>query len=353
MQATPGRTRPSVPVELGASASRLLVFMISLAPTYLAAQNRTAPPANPGAATLAQAVQTQSVPAPAGSAERGSIAIVSLDSKEPGSAAMVTGALQVSNGKAMIASSGAITSGTATTEVTLPRRGMLRICASTTVKLATDASVPAGEVPGLMMTLDHGALEASFATGRNSDIVLTPDFRILIGSPGAANVKLRLGQHGDTCIDNAGINAPYVLVTSVFDGSVYRVQPGQRVMLQHGSLHEVVDQEKEPCGCPEPPKPNSNEFPLAQSAGLAPLAPPGPPGKVPDNAPAGATDTFVFKSGHAQADPPPPVPIKATPHKKTKGSKAVVSANNEETTQKKPGFFGRMGHFFRRLFGAE
>ena len=94
----------------------------------------------------------------------------------------------------------------------------------------------------------------------------------MIGGPGAADVKLRLGQHGDTCVDNAGINAPYVLVTSVFDGSVYRVQPGQRVMFQHGSLFEVVDQEKEPCGCPEPPKPNSNEFPLAQSAGLAPLA---------------------------------------------------------------------------------
>ena len=70
-------------------------------------------------------------------------------------------------------------------------------------------------------------------------------------------------------------NAPYVLVSSVFDGGAYRVQPGQRVMFQHGSLHEVVDQEKEPCGCP-PPVRTSNEFPLAQSEGLAPLAPPAP-----------------------------------------------------------------------------
>ena len=296
-----------------------------------------------------QAIPVQSQPSQSGPSEKGPVAIVSLDSKEPGSAAMVTGALQVANGKAMIASSGAVTSGAATTEVTLPHRGVLRVCASTTVKLATDASVPAGEVPGLMMSLDHGAIEASFATGRNSDIVLTPDFRILIGSPGAADVKLRLGQHGDTCVDNAGINAPYVLVTSVFDGSVYRVQPGQRVMFQHGSLLEVVDQEKEPCGCPEPPKPNSNEFPLAQSAGLAPLAPPGPPGVTPAGAPTGATDTFVFKSGQAQADPPP-VPVKATSHK---ARKAVVSAPKEETTQKKPNFLTRMGHFFRRLFGAE
>ena len=137
----------------------------------------------------------------------------------------------------------------------LPHRGVLRVCASTTVKLAADSSVPAGETPGLMMAMDHGAVEASFATGRNSDILLTPDFRILIGGPGAAEVKVRLGQHGDTCVDNAGVNAPYVLVTSVFDGGDYRVQPGQRVMFQHGSLHEVVDSEKEPCGCPPPPQP--------------------------------------------------------------------------------------------------
>ena len=182
----------------------------------------------------------------------------------------------------MIAANGTITSGATTTEVTLPHRGVLRVCASTTVKLAADSSVPQGEVPGLMMVMDHGAVEASFATGRNSDVLLTPDFRILIGGPGAADVKVRLGQHGDTCVDNAGANAPYVLVTSVFDGGVYRVQPGQRVMFQHGSLYAVVDQEKEPCGCPAPLQPNSNEFPLAQSAGLALRLPnPGPPGRVP------------------------------------------------------------------------
>ena len=274
----------------------------------------------------------------------GPIAIVSLDSKEPGSAAMVTGALQVSGGKAMIASNGAITSGARTTDVTLPRRGVLRVCAATTVKLTTDASVPAGDMPGLMMVLDHGAVEASFATGRNSDILLTPDFRILIGGPGSADVKLRLAQHGDTCIDNAGINAPYVLVTSVFDGSVYRVQPGQRVMFQHGSLREVVDQEKEPCGCPEAPRPGTNDFPATISAGLAPPPAPGPPGVS-----VGGAETFSYSgTDHSQTDtvaqaaPPPPPAASADRPKKHRSSGST-----------KPTFFARVGHFFRRLFGAE
>ena len=72
-------------------------------------------------------------------------------------------------------------------------------------------------------------------------------------------------------MDNSGVNGPYVVVSSVFEGGAYRVQPGQRVMFQHGSLHEVVDQEKESCGCP-PSAPKGNEFPLAQSMGLAPTA---------------------------------------------------------------------------------
>src|SRR5580693_1802878 len=185
------------------------------------------------------------------------IAIVPLDAANRDHA-QVSGGLQIINGTAFILNNGTVTSGSMTTNVVLPRRGTLRVCASTSVHLSADSSVPAGEAPGLMMALDHGAMEASFATGRNSDILLTPDFRILIGGPGSAEVKVRLGQHGDTCVDNSGADAPYVLVTSVFDGGAYRVQPGQRVMFQHGSLEAVVDQEKEPCGCPQEPRPGSN-----------------------------------------------------------------------------------------------
>src|SRR5579859_4784710 len=253
----------------------------------VSAQQPAAPVQQPAPAVAPTPQQTTQTPGSAspgaqfGPTQSGPIAIVSLDSKDLSSAALVTGALQVANGRAMIATNGAITAGANTTDVMLPHRGVLRVCAATTVKLAADASVPQGEVPGLMMVLDHGAVEASFATGRNSDVLLTPDFRILIGGPGAADVKVRLGQHGDTCVDNAGVNAPYVLVTGVFDGGIYRVQAGQRVMFQHGSVNAVVDQERESCGCPAPARPNSNDFPEAQSAGLSPLPPPGPPGVTP------------------------------------------------------------------------
>jgi hypothetical protein len=274
------------------------------------------------------------------------IAIVSIDSSNPGQAATVTGALEVTGGKAIIAASGSITSGGETTRVLLPHRGELRVCASTTVKLAADSTVPAGDTPGLLMAMDHGAVEASFATGRNSDILLTPDFRILIGGPGAAEVKVRLGPQGDTCVDNAGVNAPYVLVSSVFEGGAYRVQPGQRVMFQHGSLHEVVDQEKEPCGCP-PAAPKGNEFPLAQSEGLAPLPKPAPSPEVYRDAPTQPIEPLVYKGAdHA----PQAVALPASAIQANAGAAQAVKPSADK---KKSGFFSKVGRFFRRIFGAE
>ncbi len=272
------------------------------------------------------------------------IAIVPLGGKA-GAAATVTGALEVTGDKAMIAASGSVTSGKATTDVTLPQRGVLRVCAATTVKLAADTSVPKDEKPGLLMALDHGALEADFATGRNSDMVLTPDFRILISGPGKADVKVRLGRQGDTCVDNAGVNAPYVLVSSLFEGGVYRVQPGQRVMFEHGSLRTVVDKEKEPCGCPPAAKPGTNEFPLAQSEGLAPLAKPIPAEK---GAPPETHLPLVYNSAEHAPRPAARAQVEA-PGAPTAG---VVAPAKQHAAKHKRGFFRTIGRFFKRIFGA-
>jgi len=339
----------SVPGILAVAAALVLVPGLAAqqappiepAPTQQAAPAPAVPPVPQSDSAAQQPAAPVRTEPEGGAIAPRPVAIVPLDSKIPGAAAEVTGGLQVVNGRAFIAASGAITAGNDTTQVTLPYRGTLRICASTTVKLAADSSVPAGEVPGLMMAMDHGAVEASFATGRNSDILMTPDFRILIGGPGAAEVRVRLGPNGDTCVDNAGVNAPYVLVTSVFEGGDYRVQAGQRVMFQHGSLHEVVDQEKEPCGCPPATK-SPNDFPLAQSEGLAPLATPAPsPEAKPGNEPQTSATLAYNAADHTPkaADAAPAAPAAAP---------AVVPP-----AQKKPSFFNRVGRFFKRIFGAE
>lgn len=277
------------------------------------------------------------------------IAIVPIDSSNPDNAATVTGALEVTGGRAMIAASGTITSGNQTTPVMLPHRGELRVCALSSVKLAAESGSSAGETPGLLMAMDRGAVEMSFATvadQKNADTLLTPDFRILIGGPGSADVKVRLGREGDTCVDNSSVNGPYIVVSSVFDGGVYRVQPGQRVMFQHGSLHEVVDQEKESCGCP-PPAPAGNEFPVAQSMGLAPAPKAAPMPAASGQAQAQNVPPLVYRSAeHAQAVQIPEQTTQAA-------TAAATPAKPKPATQKKPGFFSRVGRFFRRIFGAE
>ena len=130
--------------------------------------SQPAAPGPPAAASQSQPTTPQpSAPAPPSQpASSFPIAIVPLDLAHPDQGPKVSGTFQVSNGKAIVNSGAEVTSGPETTQVELPRRGVLRICASTTVHLASDTSVPAGETPGLMMALDHGAVEADFATGR-------------------------------------------------------------------------------------------------------------------------------------------------------------------------------------------
>jgi hypothetical protein len=285
--------------------------------------------------------------AQASAKEANAIAVVQLGNQSPGAVPTVTGPVTFVGEKAILPTSGEIAAGSETTQVVMPHRGILRVCATTSVKLAADSSVPSGGTPGLLMALDHGAVEISFATGRDTDILLTPDFRLGIGGPGARDVKVRLGSNGDTCVDNSGTNAPYVLITSVFDGSEYRVEGGQHVLFEHGSIHEVVDREKETCGCP-PAEVKGNEFPLAQSEGLALLPPPPPPG--PHAAPAQSAGAFVYNS----TDHPGRV-ASHTATGEAPGQAGEASPNpqaNAPTARKKKGFFSGIGHFFRKVFGA-
>jgi hypothetical protein len=307
-------------------------------------------PAQPAPATDAGASQPTSGSAGAPSFATPPVAIVPIDQSIAGAALSVAGPLQAWSGRAYITGSGTITAGESTAQVTLPYRGTMHVCASSTVKLATDAGAPTGDVPGLLIALDRGAVEMSFAASnareQNADTLLTPYFRMLIGGPNAVDVSVRMGDNGDTCVDNAGANAPYVVVTSVFEGGLYRVQPGQRVMFEHGSLQRVIDEEKEPCGCPPPPKSEANEFPLAQSEGLAPKSPPATAANTTAGSGEAAT-TLVYKSSRSAPQSVAIPPPAASPNTTGSGTPAAPGA------EKKPGFFRRVGRFFKRIFGAE
>ncbi len=279
------------------------------------------------------------------------IAIIPNDSKDPASAVEIRGGVDIYQGKAAIESSGTITAGEKTVAITLPSRGQLLLCGASKVSLSMDSEHPSNDRSGLMMALDHGALEANMRTGQNSDIVLTPDFRILISGPGVAAVRVRLGADGDTCVDNHGVDAPYVTVNGLFDGGVYRVQADQHVMFQHGSLKQVVDNEKEPCGCPvETPETLAagNAFPLAQSAGLTGAPPPrenpAAPGVVGPQAKATLNyDGTKPKEPEAKVEMARPITPVITAPPPAASQKKKARSNN---------LFVKIGHMFRNIFGG-
>ena len=321
----------------------------------------------------------------------------------------VSGSLAVANGKASIGNDGTIRAGDATAHVQLARGGELRLCASTEIHLSRDSSLnttdPAAD-SALMIALDRGAIEASYKPGKYSDVLLTPDLRILISGPGQADLRVRTNQKGDTCIDNRGTNAPYVTVTSQFEGGLYRVQPNQRVQFEHGSLNQVVDNEPEPCGCPAAPPPvslagaapgilpNANTaalakpaqsvggpsstpadtaFPLAESEGLKP--PPLEPTEpvVPAGIPHVEVQVPITYDAKATPDPaapgaagpPPPHTVSAADTPETAAAAAQAPPTAASASQATPakqqepkvktgsggGLFHSIGRFFAHLFG--
>jgi hypothetical protein len=327
----------------------------------------------------------------------------------------ISGDVHVENGDLQLGNGSTITAGNDTVPITLNRGGELKLCATTSVHLARDRSIQAADGSGLMLGLDRGSIEAHYETSKYSDVLMTPDLRILISGPGEADLAIRVSRQGDTCIDNRGPNAPYITVTSQMEGGLYRVQPGQHVSFQHGSLREVVDTEHEPCGCPAPisvadagtsapvgaapghpvggpsSTPADTAFPLAVSEGLAkppmpsttPVAAPGEvhaqvavPFRYDGNLPtvSDATDSGGAANADVAAIPPPspsaPAPSpsnmpESQPSAPPPGSTpapvappvqtAIARAPEQAPGQKPPSrnIFRRVGRFFSRLFGAE
>ncbi len=243
----------------------------------------------------------------------------------------ISGGLNVTNGQASIVNSGSVTAGDRTAHLSLSRGGEVRLCSTTTLNLSKDSTATDSNSSALMMSLDRGAMEATYVAGRFSDVLLTPDLRVFISGPGQVDLKIRVNAQGDTCVDNHGANGPYVTVSSLLEGGLYRVQANQRVLFEHGSLHDVVDHEQEPCGCPPAPivsvastgtgggkaaapgqviggpssTPDDTAFPLAQSEGLAPTP------KVPDPPQAAQVHARVNVPLVYNGDAPPQTPTVA------------------------------------------
>ncbi len=314
----------------------------------------------------------------------------------------VAGAVTLSGENTLLGNGSTVTAGKVTLPVHLTRGGELDLCATTELHLSQQNSASDPNSP-LMLALDRGAIEAHYTVGKNSDVVLTPDLRILLSGPGKADVRIRVNAAGDTCVDNGGADAPYVTVSEQIGTGVYRVQANQRVLFEHGSVRDVVDHEPQPCGCPAPQPaavsvasagaaaksgaeaakpgeavvathpaggpsstPADTAFPLAVSEGLAPPPVlPTKPATMPGEVNSEVTTTLSYVAPkqtvptgipNGMATPESAATVATAPAPgfgPTVNTGPVIVAQVPAPAPRPPrrGFFHKVGHFLAKIFG--
>jgi len=284
----------------------------------------------------------------------------------------VSGLVAVSNGNAVIGNNAAVAAGIQPADVTLNRGGAVKICSGSAAHLSQTSIAVAK--PPLMVALDRGAMEIH-TRAEKMDSILTPDLRFELSDAAPLDLRIRMVQNGDTCVENAGKDAPILHVTETFGDATYFIRPGQRVLFEHGSLREVVDHESSSCGCPRPDDlvlagkgklgdgkiteaAKAHPFPEAVSQGLQPP-------EQPQLAPVGETHTRVNStlaySGPNNTVTGPPgqttsaadvtpggVAATSAPAKQPKDIHVASTKPPEEG----PHPFRAIGHFFRKLFGV-
>lgn len=256
--------------------------------------------------------------------------------------AQVTGGLQVSGVKASLVSNAGITALDHTAPIALSRGGELLLCSTSQFHL-----LHSGGGPALLFGLDRGAVELHGAADMH-DVMLTPDIRFVLEAPGIYDLRVRVTTNGDTCVQNAGAKAPVLILSDPYSTRTYRVIPGQHVLFEHGSLREVVDNERSECGCMVD-KPSGkmtaaereHPFPAAESAGLAPVTSPN------NSTPDGVVHTQVNVTMSYKNDDPNEADVR-----KPVSSTAATATPNKPSHSGPGAFVRSIGRFFRKIFHA-
>lgn len=280
----------------------------------------------------------------------------------PAADVQVAGGLEVAASRVKLVSNANLTALDHTAQIDLQRGGNVALCAGSSLHL-----MRSGTAGSLLFALDQGAMEIH-SRAESQDTLLTPDLRFTLLTPGVLDLRIRVTREGDTCVENRGTGAPVVQVAESFSSAQYHLAPGQHVMFEHGSVREIVDNERSNCGCPNPtpvmvasksangtssatPEQAAamHPFPEAQSQGLAETKPTVP---LPANTESAAL-AYTPAGGTTVSAPAVTAPV--TPAATTPAGTQGVSGSAEPPPSP-PGahaILHSIGRFFKRLFGAK
>jgi hypothetical protein len=148
-----------------------------------------------------------------------------------------------------VASGSTIAARDETAVLRLARGGEIRVCAQTTVSVATS---PDGQ--SLMLGMNSGAMETHYHINESSDSILTPDFRIVLPGPGEFNLAVKSDARGDTCVSSLAGSNSSVVVAELLGNDTYEIKPEQQVVFRQGKM-QSVETPVAGCGCPAPQEP--------------------------------------------------------------------------------------------------
>jgi len=257
------------------------------------------------------------------------------------------------------------------TVLRLPRGGEIHVCPGTALSVT-----PSRTGSDLMLGLSTGTMETHYPLGSAADVILTPDFRILLPGPGEFDMAVSADRQGNTCVRTLPGNTAAAVVSEIMGNDSYQVNAGDQVFFRAGRLQNASSAAGLSCGCPlrtipvmrtetQPPSASPSAVLAPPNSGApaghmnaandpAPAEPSGPPVQV--EAP------FIFRATQPRApdavqvaqlhfiNGPPPELLSfklAGPARVTyyKAPRSKMTASN-----KPRGFFARVRGFFGNMF---
>jgi len=278
--------------------------------------------------------------------------------------AKVKGAVELAAGGARVMSGSFLTAGASTAVLRLDRGGEVRVCAGTTLSVA---SSPSGR--DLVLGLSLGCIETHYTVSATADSIVTPDFRVLLAGPGRFDFAIEAGKNGDTCIRALPGNSSSLIVSELMGDATYQVKPAERLVFHNGHLQDP-DHDNATCGCVStPPVLVADVVPSSAPPPASPPEPekPAPKPEVPQPKPEPAAHVEVDAPFIFRGDDPAPSPLEQAvslhinnkplplivfpPPPVASAASNVPPATVAKVNKPKEGhFFGRLKSFFAGIF---
>ncbi|HEU5335316.1 MAG TPA: AMIN domain-containing protein [Terriglobales bacterium] len=257
------------------------------------------------------------------------------------------------------------------TVLRLPRGGQIHVCPGTTLSVT-----PSKSGHDLMLGLGTGTIETHYRLGSASDVILTPDFRILLPGPGEFDLAISADLHGNTCVRALPGNTAAAVISEIMGNDTYQVNSDDHVLFHNGRLQNASSTSNLDCGCPlrTVPVMRTEAQPPAESASakLPPATRDPPPARriadvdpapaVPSGAAVEVEAPFVFRANRPKgpdtvevaelhfANGPRPELLSTDVSGPTRISTYNPKPGKLSHRSQPPGFLTRVGRFIGRMF---